>query len=58
MPSSMENASTVGMPNESGISSATPIAAVNPGNAPKTIPNAVPVKHAARDGKVNACCKP
>lgn len=42
MPSSREKASTVGMPKESGMSSATPMAAVRPGNDPKIMPRATP----------------
>ena len=58
MPSSREKASTVGMPKESGMSSATPMAAVRPGNDPKMMPRATPEQLARSAAGVRACCSP
>ena len=58
MPSSMEKASTGGIPKESGMSRATPIAAVRPGMAPNRMPKETPVTLAISEPKLKAASIP
>jgi hypothetical protein len=54
MPSRAEKAMTAGKPKVKGMSRATPMTAVRPGSAPKTMPSATPIKLATRASMLQA----
>ena len=54
MPKRAEKAVTGGKPKVKGINNATPITAVSPGSAPKTMPKATPIKFAISASRVVA----